>query len=87
MPTPAGLPRAGEVWERTIKLPQDAQPETVRFVVLHRNGGEYWSLLVWVPGQGRQLWVDPAYWLAKGWLRYIGTAGPRTRAELGLASG
>jgi|HubBroStandDraft_3_1064219.scaffolds.fasta_scaffold42665_3 hypothetical protein len=91
MPTPGGLPKAGEVWERTIKLPPDWTPSVLRFVVLERTGGEYWALRVWVPGKGpgtgRQLWVDPAYWHQRGELAFIGPAGPKTKAMLHLGLG
>jgi hypothetical protein len=90
MPTPGGLPKAGEVWERTFSQPP-AEPVVTRFVVLDRTGGDYWALRVWVPGKGpgtgRQLWVDPAYWLQRGELAYIGPAGPKTRAMLHLPPG
>jgi len=75
MPTPGGLPKRGEVWERTARAP--GQPTTVtRFVVLARGGGAYWSLTVRVPGRGRQLWVDASAWFAWGELAYIGPAPP-----------
>jgi hypothetical protein len=74
----------GEVWERTVKLPPDWQPQTTRFVVLERGRGDYWSMRVFVPGKGRQLWVNPAYAMQMGQLRYIGPAGPKTKAKLGL---
>jgi hypothetical protein len=83
MPTPRGLPKAGEVWERTIRTPH-TEPATVRAVVLERSRGDYWSLRVYIPGAGPRLWVDPAYWLSRGLLRYIGPAGPQTRRKLNL---
>lgn len=84
MPTPTGLPKAGEVWEWTRKSPPDWKPITVRFVVLQRGTGSYWSLRVYVPGKGKQLWVDPANGLRLGELKYIGPAGPETKRKLGL---
>lgn len=84
MPTATGLPKVGEVWERTTKLPPDWKPQTLRFVVLQRGRGDYWSLRVYVPRVGEQLWVDPAYWFKLGELKYIGSAGPETRKKLGL---
>jgi hypothetical protein len=39
---------------------------------------------VFIPGKGRQLWVNPAYYLSRGQLRYIGPAGPETRKKLNL---
>jgi hypothetical protein len=86
MPTPTGLPRVGEVWERNVVLP--GQPQIpVQAVVLERSQGDYWGLKVAIPSKGgwiRTNWVDPAYWLGQGWLRYIGPAGPATRKEVGL---
>jgi hypothetical protein len=87
MPTATGLPQVGEVWERTIKLPPDWTPHVTRCVVLERGRGDYWSLRVYVPGQGTLLWVDPAYWLAHGDLAYVGPAGPETKKRLGLGGG
>jgi hypothetical protein len=85
MPTPTGLPRVGEVWERTIKLPPDWAPHVTRFVVLERGRGDYWSMRVYVPGKGSSLWVDPAYDMQMGHLKYIGPAGPETKKKLGLS--
>ena len=84
MPTPTGLPKVGEVWERTVKLPPDWTPHTTRFVVLERGGGNYWSMRVYVPGKGRDRWVNPAYAMKMGQLKYIGPAGPETKKRLGL---
>lgn len=83
MPTPTGLPKVGEVWERTIKLPPEWKPFTYSFVVLERSRGDYWSMRVYANGS-EQLWVDPAYSLARGELRYVGPAGPKTKERLGL---
>ncbi len=84
MPTPTGLPKVGEVWERTLKLPPDWTPHVIRFVVLARGTGSYWSLRVYIPDKGRELWVDPAYQMKQGELKYIGPAGPKTKRKLGL---
>jgi hypothetical protein len=85
MPTPTGLPKVGEVWESTRKLPPDWTPHVTRFVVLERGRGDYWSMRVYIPGQGKKLWLDPAYQMMMGGLKYIGPAGPETRKRLGLA--
>jgi hypothetical protein len=84
MPTPGGLPKRGEVWERTSKLPPDWKPNTVRVVVLERGAGSYWSLRIWHQNVGKQLWVDASYYFQQGELKYIGPAGPETKAKLGL---
>jgi hypothetical protein len=42
MPTPTGLPKVGEVWERTFSQPP-AEPVVTRFVVLERTAGDYWA--------------------------------------------
>lgn len=82
MPTPTGLPKVGEIWERTYRLPPDWEPNTVRFEVLSRSGGEYWSMRVRVLSPVAefqnpvQLWVDPAYWFSQGELKFT---GERTR--------
>lgn len=88
MPNGTGLPKVGEVWERTWKLPPDWKEHRTRFVVLARGRGDYWSLTVAIPGDGkftRKLWVDAAAWFAWGELMYIDKAGPKTRKELGLS--
>jgi hypothetical protein len=83
MPTPGGLPKVGEVWELAIKLPgQPVEPR--KFVVTKRTGGSYWALRVFSYSRGRELLVDPAFWLQSGWLKYVGEAGPKTREKLGL---
>lgn len=74
MPTPGGLPKKGEVWERRYRYPGQAQPTTVRFTVLARGGGDYWSLRVRIQGRPPQLWVDAAAWHSWGELHYIGPA-------------
>lgn len=88
MPTPGGRPKAGEVWEWTFRVydskPTKTRITKIRFVVLERSRGDYWALRVFIPGQGRKLWVDASYRLSRGELRYIGPAGPETRKELGL---
>ncbi len=89
MPTPTGLPKVGEVWELTSKLPPDLKPETVRFVVLARGRGEYWSMRVYVPTNApdrqKQLWVDAAYMWSTQEPKYIDVAGPKTKKKLNLA--
>lgn len=91
MPTATGLPKIGEIWERTSKLPPDWEPVVTRFVVLERSRGDYWSLRVYAhivgsdqPGQVR-LWVDPSYWLSKGELSYVKEAGPALKQRLGIS--
>lgn len=88
MPTPAGLPKAGEVWERRyselVGKPATRETHVTRFVVLHRGRGDYWSLSVFVPPNSRYLWVDASYWLAQNELFYVGPAGPQTKKKLGL---
>jgi hypothetical protein len=85
MPTDTGLPKVGEVWERVYTSPRDQSVSRIRFVVLARGRGDYWSLRVYVPGHGRLLWVDPANWFRLGQLQYIGPAGPETKRKLSLA--
>jgi hypothetical protein len=95
MPTPSGLPKVGEVWERHFRLPArnpDAkvrwEEHRIRFVVLERGTGTYWSLRVYIPTAPEhhqtQLWVDASYWKQQGQLHYIGPAGPETRKKLSL---
>lgn len=91
MPTPTGLPKVGEIWEHTRSLPPDWKPQTVRFVVLARGRGDYWSLkrAILVEENGRKffklhLWVDPANAFRLDELKYIGPAGPKTKKALGL---
>ena len=87
MPTPTGLPKVGEVWERTVKLPPEWQPQTVRFVVIERGRGDYWSMRVAVCHGDHykiDLWVDPAYAMQQRQLTYIGPAGPKTRKALNI---
>jgi hypothetical protein len=89
VPTPTGLPKTGEVWERTWRQPPDWQPQSMRFVVLNRGKGDYWSLRVAIsqgPGKPylREHWVDPAYAFSRNQLKYIGPAGPETKKRLGL---
>ena len=83
MPTPTGLPKVGEVWELSVRIPgRPVVPQ--RVVVLERIPGSYWGLRVYTERRERKLWVDPAYWLKVGWLKYIGPAGPETKKKLGL---
>jgi hypothetical protein len=87
MPTAGGLPKRGEVWE--LRLPKishaDVAPVPVRFVVMERSRGDYWSLHVWSRYLGgRKLLAGPAYWFRKGWLQYVGPAGPTTRKMAGI---
>ncbi len=84
MPTPTGLPKVGEVWERRFGYP-NSETTPIRFVVLERGGGAYWPLRVYIAGKGRVLWVDSAYWFSQGELKYVGPAGPETKKKLGLA--
>jgi len=83
VPTATGLPKVGEVWELDIPLPNKPS-EPIRVVILERGRGGYFSLRVASADGQRHYWVDPSYWMKKGWLRYIGPAGPKTRAKLGL---
>ena len=92
MPTATGLPKVGEVWERTNKLPVTGKPgewdvTVTRFLVLARSGGTNWSLTVHVKGdrQARRLWTEVSYWHSKGDLKYIGQAGPETKKKWGLS--
>jgi hypothetical protein len=83
MPTPGGLPKAGEIWERTQRLPTDPQSHTTVFRVIERKPGSYWAIRVQVitidgkpprpPNDQPRLWVDASYWWSKGELRYLGT--------------
>lgn len=83
MPTPTGLPKVGEVWELRVAIPgREVIPQ--RVVVTDRSGGEYWSMRVWHPTRGRELWVDAPYHLRVGWLKYLCPAGNETRKKLGL---
>lgn len=88
MPTPGGLPKVGEVWELTRRVfgltPTKTRVQVIRFVVLERGRGDYWSLRVYVPGEGRRLWVDATYYFKRGEFKYIGPAGPETKKKLGL---
>jgi hypothetical protein len=82
MPTATGLPRAGEVWTRTWRLPPDWQTHVIEFEVIERGRGDYWSMqvrIIKLDGEAPdsvhtrpQLWVDCAYWLAKGEIKYAG---------------
>lgn len=94
MPTPTGLPKAGEVWSHQVTILGKSGPKR-QFVVLSRSGGDFWSMNIAEPlrplddggrppGYHRRLMIDCAYSLSQGWLKYIGPAGPKTRKELGL---
>lgn len=83
MPTPTGLPKVGEVWELTLKLP--GQPSTSqKVVVVERGRGDYWSLRVFSYSGGTRLWVDASYHFSRGDLKYVGPAGLNTKKKLGL---
>jgi hypothetical protein len=84
MPTPTGLPKVGEVWERKFGYPR-SEDVPVRFVVLRRSAGEYWALWVYIADSGKSLWPDASYWMSQGELKYIGPAGPETKKRFGLA--
>lgn len=98
MPTPSGLPKRGEVWERRFRLPEHGvwHDYTMRFVVIERGTGSYWPLRIFTPGirkdggelvpsrQQIQLCVDAAYWFGQRELHYIGIAGPETKKKLNL---
>jgi hypothetical protein len=73
----------GEVWESTRKLPGQ-KTNVQRFVVLERGRGDYWSMRVYIPGKGVSLWVDPAYQMKMGELKYIGPANAEIKKKLGL---
>lgn len=84
MPTKVGgLPQRGEVWEWTMKLPPDWNPQVSRFVVLERGSGQFWPLRVMYANGLRQLLVDASYAFTRGDLKYIGPAGPETRKKMG----
>jgi len=66
MPTPTGLPKAGETWAYR------GQP----FTVIQRTRGEYWSLRIrWtppLPGHPVEDWlVDAPWYAARGELAYL----------------
>lgn len=81
MPTPTGLPKVGEIWKRTVRLPPDWKPHVTVFKVLERGRGDYWSMrviMLSIDGElppefhrGPQLWVDCAYWMSKGELEFV----------------
>lgn len=88
MPTPTGLPKVGEVWDRKFGYPNQEEAP-LRFVVLERSRGDYWALRVYIQNPGhnrphRVLWVDAAYWMSQGEFEYVGPAGPKTKKRLGL---
>lgn len=83
MPTPTGLPKVGEVWEHTFK--QTGSPDVKRrFVVMERGRGDYYRLRVYVEGEGLRTFLEAAYWMSRGELKFIGVAGPKIKAKLGL---
>ena len=86
MPTPTGLPKVGEVWELTRRIP--GSPVTpLRFIVLERGRGDYWAMRVAIregDHYRKTLWVDNAFSMKMGWLAYIGPAGPKTRRALSI---
>lgn len=83
MPTPTGLPKAGEIWKLAIHVP--GQPIVPQFVVvIERGRGDYWSLRVGSRKGERSLWVDASYYLRQGWLTYVRDAGPQTRQRFGI---
>lgn len=91
MPTPTGLPKVGEVWERTTRIysskPTRTRIQKIRFVVMERGRGDYWSMRVAIRKGDHykiSLWVDPAYAMQQRQLTYIGPAGPKTKKALGL---
>lgn len=85
MPTPTGLPKPGEIWERTIKRPPNFRPESVQFIVLERRGsGSQWSLRVYLKNHGERTWVDAGFLFGSREFQYIGVAGPKTKKRLGL---
>lgn len=71
MPTPTGLPKVGETWKHTQKLPPDWKEESTEFVVLERGRGDYWSLRVKYPDGRVRLLVDASYFLQKGELTLV----------------
>lgn len=88
MPTPTGLPKVGEVWERTARVygmtPERIRIQKVKFVVLERTRGFYWAIRVQTEDGSRHIWTDASYWHHQGQLRYVGPAGPETKKKLGL---
>lgn len=80
MPTPTGLPKPGEVWAKTTRLPPDWKPHVTVFKVKSRGRGEYWSMhveILTMDGESpsvhfrHQHWVDCAYWMSKGELEFV----------------
>lgn len=84
MPTPTGLPKVGEIWERTTKLPPDWRPQTIRFLVLERGRGELWSMKVYIPKRGTMLWPEASYFMHVQELSYIGDANPQVRKHFNI---
>jgi hypothetical protein len=90
MPTPGGLPKVGEIWEKRVRR-MAGSGDPVRFVVLERTSGSEWGMRVAyiVERDGRKLWertlwVDCSYGLQQGWYKYIGPASAEVKFELGL---
>jgi hypothetical protein len=58
MPTPTGLPKPGEIWEKRTKLPEPGGGDRVwkeyvtRFQVISRSRGDYWAMHVKVLSGG-----------------------------------
>lgn len=65
MPTPTGLPKAGETWRMR------RGSEVVDVVVIKRGSGTYWSLTVRGPDGRTRLWVDASYYVKVGELTYL----------------
>ena len=75
MPTPTGLPKPGEIWERRVKLPPDWALQTFEVEVIERGTGAYWSLRVKEPSGKISLWVDASYWASRGELVFVRVKG------------
>lgn len=86
MPTPAGLPKVGEVWELRKRIPgKPVVPH--RVVIIERSAGSYWSVRVGWKEQGkwqRRLWVDASYHFQQQEFKYVAPAGDNVLRELGL---
>jgi len=90
MPTPTGLPKPGEVWKRTSRLPPDWTPHVTVFRVIERGRGDYWSMrvrVIEIDGEPPsayhdrpKLWVDCAYWMRCGELELVRVR--RSRCDL-----
>lgn len=73
MPTPTGLPKAGERVAFSLSLPPDWKREWRYGTVVRRSGGGYWALYVRWDDSNRdvEMMVDAAYHLAQGNLKVI----------------